>query len=118
MIRVQRVYEARQRREGKHFLVDRLWPRGIKRDTLRINGWLKDAAPTETLRRWFGHCPDRWDEFRRRYFLELDGKPESWELILKAARQGTVTLLYAARDVRHNNAVALRDYLMDKFEAD
>jgi uncharacterized protein YeaO (DUF488 family) len=111
MIKVKRAYDSPQPGDGTRFLVDRLWPRGIKKEDLKIDGWLKEAAPSDDLRKWFGHDPDRWEEFRQRYFLELDDKPTSLEPIRKAARQGDVTLVYSARDTEHNQAVALKEYL-------
>jgi uncharacterized protein YeaO (DUF488 family) len=111
MIKVKRVYERAAPGDGARFLVDRLWPRGVKRPALRLAGWLPAAAPSAALRRWFGHDPAKWKEFRRRYFRELREHPRAWEPLLRAARRGTVTLLYGARDTRHNNAVALRDFL-------
>ena len=113
-IKVKRVYEPSVPNDGACFLVDRLWPRGMKREALQLDGWLKEVAPSDTLRRWFGHDPKKWEEFRRRYFVELDGRPEAWRPILEAARRGHVTLLYGAKDTEHNNAVALGDYLRDK----
>jgi uncharacterized protein YeaO (DUF488 family) len=113
-IKVKRVYEPSAPNDGACFLVDRLWPRGMKREALQLDGWLKEVAPSDTLRRWFGHDPKKWEEFRRRYFVELDGRPEAWRPILEATRRGNVTLLYGARDTEHNNAVALSDYLRDK----
>lgn len=114
MIRVKRIYHPVAEEDGTRFLVDRLWPRGLKKEALRIEAWLKDAAPSDALRRWFGHEASRWQEFRRRYFAELDRKPETWQPILAAVRKGDVTLLYSARDPKHNNATALRDYLFEK----
>jgi uncharacterized protein YeaO (DUF488 family) len=111
VIRVKRVYDPPSRGDGRRTLVDRLWPRGIRRDALALDEWRKEVAPSDGLRRWFAHTPARWDEFRRRYAAELDGRPEGWRLLLRAARQGTVTLLYSARDPRHNNALALKGYL-------
>ncbi len=98
--------------DGARVLVDRLWPRGLKKAALRLDAWLKDVAPSEALRRWFGHDPARWTEFRRRYFAELDQHSETWRQLLAAAARGPVTLLFAAHDAEHNNAVALRDYLL------
>jgi uncharacterized protein YeaO (DUF488 family) len=117
MIRVKRVYDPPSSDDGTRFLVDRLWPRGAKREALRLDGWLKDVAPSEALRRWFSHDPTKWDEFRRRYSVELDGKPETWQPILQAAQRGNVTLLYSARDTEHNNAVALKAYLGKRLAA-
>ncbi len=111
MIRIKRSYEARSPDDGKRFLVDRLWPRGMKKQALAADAWLKDVAPSPELRRWFDHRTERWAEFQKRYAAELDGKPETWRPILEAAREGDVTLLYSARDVEHNGAIVLRDYL-------
>ena len=113
-MRVKRVYEPAAPDDGARLLVDRLWPRGVKREALSLHLWLKEVAPSPALRRWFGHDPARWNEFQRRYFAELDGKPQTWQPILEAARKGNVTLLYAARDPAHNHAVALREYLIPK----
>ncbi len=110
-IAVKRAYEASSRADGKRFLVERLWPRGIKKDALVIDAWLKDVAPSTALRQWFAHDPAKWEEFRRRYFRELEKHRAALEPIIAAARHGTVTLVYSAHDVEHNNAVALRDYL-------
>ncbi len=114
MIHLQRVYEQGIPHTGTRFLVERLWPRGIKKTELQLDGWLKDAGPSTALRQWFNHDPEKWDEFRRRYFAELDSRKEALEPILVAARQGTVTLLYSSRDCEHNNAVALKEYLESK----
>ncbi|MGQ0695971.1 MAG: DUF488 domain-containing protein [Nitrospiraceae bacterium] len=114
MIRVKRIYEAATKADGKRFLVDRLWPRGVTRGAARLDGWLKDAAPSDELRRWFGHEPAKWEEFRRRYLAELDRKPEAYRPLLETAHAGTVTLLFGAKDEEHNNAVALREFLAPK----
>ena len=111
MIRLKRVYEPTDPDDGRRFLVERLWPRGTKKEALSLDGWLKDVAPSDGLRRWFGHDPARWSEFRRRYATELDARPDAWRPILLAARDGPVTLLFSARDTEHNNAVALKSYL-------
>ena len=116
MIRVRRVYEPAQPDDGPRFLVERLWPRGLKREALQLDGWLKDVAPTDGLRRWFGHEPAKWDEFRRRYSAELDSSPEAWQPILLAAKHGIVTLLYSARDTEHNSALVLKEYLTEQLE--
>ena len=117
MIQVKRVYDPPQMDDGARFLVDRLWPRGVKREALQLDGWLKDVAPSDSLRCWFNHDVVRWSEFQRRYFAELDGKPEAWWPLLEAAREGNVTLLYSARDQEHNNAVALKAYLEERLES-
>ncbi len=111
MIQTKRAYDPPSPDDGTRFLVDRLWPRGVKKEALKMEGWLKEVAPSEDLRRWFGHDPARWEEFCRLYFAELDGKPAVWQLVVEAARLGNVTLLYAAQDREHNNAQALKMYL-------
>lgn len=111
MIRVKRVHESPEPRDGARFLVDRLWPRGVRKTVLQLDGWLKDAAPSDELRRWFRHDPARWDEFQLRYGQELSRKRDALQPIIEASRRGDVTLLYAARDPEHNNAVALRHHL-------
>ncbi len=110
-IRVKRVYDPAESGDGARFLVERLWPRGIRKGALKLDGWLKEIAPSDELRRWFHHDPSRWDEFRRRYTAELSARPEGVQYLLEAARRGPITLLYAARDREHNSAVVLRDYL-------
>jgi|SRR5579862_8286544 len=111
MLVLKRAYEKASAQDGVRFLVDRLWPRGVRKADLRIDGWLKDAAPSDALRRWFAHDPERWSEFRRRYFAELDQHAEACAPLRQAVRQGRVTLVYSAKDAEHNNAAALRDYL-------
>ena len=111
MIKLKRVYDKRSSTDGVRYLVERLWPRGMKKTSLHLDDWLKDAAPSTELRKWFSHDPEKWKEFRRRYFAELDRAPEAWEPILQAARKGTVTLLYSSHDTEHNNAVALKEYI-------
>jgi GMP synthase (glutamine-hydrolysing) len=113
-ISTQRVYDAAKISDDVRLLVDRLWPRGFKKDALRGALWVKEVAPSDALRHWFGHDPKKWPEFRRRYFAELDGKREAWEPILETLRGANAVLLYSARDTEHNNAVALRDYLLAK----
>lgn len=114
MLVVKRVYETPTPADGARFLVERLWPRGIRRETLGLAAWIKEAAPSDGLRRWFGHDPSKWDEFRRRYFEELDRCPEVLRPIVDASRGGTATLLYSARDEAHNSAVALAEYLAER----
>jgi uncharacterized protein YeaO (DUF488 family) len=111
MIRTKRVYEETERGDGRRFLVERLWPRGMKKEALAADAWCKDVAPSPALRQWYGHRVERWQEFRRRYREELAAHPESWAALASAARRGNVTLLYSARDVEHNSALVLRDYL-------
>jgi uncharacterized protein YeaO (DUF488 family) len=102
--------------DAPRFLVERLWPRGVRRSTLRLSDWLPDVGPSTELRKWFGHDPRRWEEFRRRYTAELDAHPETWQPLRDAAAAGDVTLLYSSRDAEHNNVVALRDYLLAQIE--
>src|SRR5581483_1500730 len=97
--------------DGKRFLVDRLWPRGIKKENLKLEGWLKEAAPSSRLRQWFGHDPERWEEFRQRYFDELKKHSDAWQPFLDTVKKSPVTLVYAAKDSQHNNAQALREFL-------
>jgi len=91
--------------------VDRLWPRGVRKEAIRLTGWVKEVAPSQTLRKWFNHDPVRWTEFRKRYFAELAAKRDAWIPILEAATKDNVTLLFSAHDSEHNNAVALKEFL-------
>ena len=111
MLKTKRVYEPAEPSDGTRFLVDRLWPRGIKKDKLEMKAWLKDVAPSPGLRKWFAHDPARWQEFQGRYRAELEANPDAWKPILEAAKQGDVTLLYSARDTEHNSAVLLKAFL-------
>ena len=115
-VRLARVYDDERHESDRTFLVERLWPRGIRRDQLVIDGWCKDAAPSTALRQWFSHDVAKWTEFRRRYTSELDAHPAAWEPLATAAREGPITLLYSSRDREHNNAVVLRDYLITHLE--
>ena len=110
MIKLQRVYDHHGT-HGTRFLVERLWPRGIAKEALHFSEWLKGAAPSDSLRRWFQHDPLKWPEFQRRYHRELDEHRDAWQPIVNATREGDVVLLYSSRDTEHNNAVALRDYI-------
>jgi uncharacterized protein YeaO (DUF488 family) len=111
MVGIKRVYEAYSADDGERYLVERLWPRGMKKENLIMNAWLKEVAPSDGLRRWFGHDPAKWDEFQRRYRAELDANPDAWKPLVEASRRGKVTLLYSARDTEHNNAIVLKSYL-------
>ena len=110
-IQVKRIYEPPEPSDGHRMLVDRIWPRGVSREKAAIDEWLKEIAPSTELRRWFGHDPDRWPEFRRRYARELAGRPELLTHVRLLSRQGMVTLLYSARDRERNQAVALAEIL-------
>jgi len=120
MIQVKRIYDSpsgrASQKEGSRFLVDRLWPRGLKKEALKLDAWPKDAAPSNELRHWFGHDPAKWQEFRRRYFAELDAHPAAWAPLVKAARRGRVTLLFSSKELAHNNAVALKDYIESRLK--
>ena len=110
-IRVERAYGVTPHPHGARYLVDRIWPRGVTRDAIRLDGWLREVAPSDRLRRWFGHDPKRWTEFEKRYFAELDANPAAVAPLVDAAKRGDVTLVFGAKDEEHNNAVALRGYL-------
>jgi uncharacterized protein YeaO (DUF488 family) len=114
MIRIKRTYEAPARGDGRRILVERLWPRGMKKEALAVDAWMKEVAPSTQLRKWFDHRVDRWEEFRRRYRRELNTNRGAWEPILEASRRRTVTLLYSAHDILHNGAMVLRDYLVER----
>jgi uncharacterized protein YeaO (DUF488 family) len=111
MIKLKRAYDPASNDDGIRFLVERLWPRGVKKTALSVDAWLKDVAPSTGLRQWFSHDPAKWVEFQRRYRRELDAKAEALEPILTAARRSRVTLVYSSRDAEHNNAVVLKAYL-------
>jgi uncharacterized protein YeaO (DUF488 family) len=111
MIQLKRVYDPPSSTDGTRYLIERLWPRGMKKTSLRLDAWLKNAGPSIKLRRWFSHDPKKWDLFRRRYFSELRQNADVWAPILKAARQGRVTLLFSSHDTEHNNALALKGFL-------
>jgi uncharacterized protein YeaO (DUF488 family) len=111
MIRIRRAYEPAARGDGRRLLVERLWPRGMRKEALRLDAWVKDVAPSTELRKWFSHRVDRWTEFQRRYRRELSAHRDAWSPILEASRRGPVTLVYSAHDPEHNAAVVLRNYL-------
>ncbi|MDE1931594.1 MAG: DUF488 domain-containing protein [Alphaproteobacteria bacterium] len=110
-VNLKRAYDPPSSRDGTRILVDRLWPRGIKKAKARIDLWLKDVAPSTALRKWFGHDPARWSEFRRRYRAELKRRPEAFAQLRALARQGRITLVFGARDARRNQAVVLKSML-------
>lgn len=111
-ILIKRIYESPAKSDGFRVLVDRLWPRGISKEKAKLDLWLPDLGPSTTLRQWFNHDPARWEEFRRRYYAELNTKQELVTELKGQAKRGTVTLLYSAKDEEHNQAVALRSYLL------
>ena len=110
-IRLKRAYDPPARNDGYRVLVDRVWPRGVTKEALSVNDWFKDLAPSTPLRKWFGHEPAKWTEFQRRYFRELDEHPDLIRNLAGRAKDSGITLVFAARDTEHNNAVALKNYL-------
>jgi len=110
-LKLKRAYDAPTKSDGRRVLVDHIWPRGVTKDELRLDDWLKDLAPSTKLRTWFDHDPAKWDVFKDRYFRELDGRPEAVERLVARSRKGTLTLVFAAKDIDHNNAVALKEYV-------
>lgn len=110
-IRLKRVYEKPSRQDGLRILVERLWPRGLTKERAAVGLWLKDVAPSPELRKWFSHDPARWEQFQKRYWRELKENKEAVQLLKQKGKQGTVTLVYAARDKEHNGALALKRYL-------
>ena len=110
-IKIKRIYEPSAAADGYRVLVDRLWPRGIKKEAAHIHNWEKDVAPSQELRKWFGHAPDKWESFKKKYLAELKGSGAVDHLVDELQTHKTVTLLYGARDEEHNNAVVLREFL-------
>jgi uncharacterized protein YeaO (DUF488 family) len=116
-IRTERIYDNPKGRDSFRILVDRLWPRGLSKDKVRVDLWQKDIAPSNTLRKWFGHDEKKWDEFKHKYFKELDKNNGAVNIIIKIAQeQNSITLLYSTKEKRFNNAVALKEYLEEKIE--
>ncbi|HET8712075.1 MAG TPA: DUF488 domain-containing protein [Gemmatimonadales bacterium] len=111
MIKLKRAYEPATPNDGMRVLVERLWPRGVTKARLKLDAWLKDVAPSAGLRKWYGHDPKKWPEFRRRYFAELRAHPAAWRPLLSAAKRGRVTFVYAAHDEARNGAAALKTFL-------
>jgi uncharacterized protein YeaO (DUF488 family) len=110
-IKLKRAYEAAEPDDGYRILVDRIWPRGVSRVAAGIDLWLKEVAPSNELRKWFGHDPAKWSDFRDRYFRELKANPQAVTQLAAQVRKGKVTLVYGAKDADHNQAVALKEYL-------
>lgn len=120
MVKLKRAYESPTEDDGNRYLVDRLWPRGIAKEDAQLSDWLKDLAPSEGLRKWFGHDPQRWGEFKRRYKLELHAAAKEKILmdLAQSAKAGNITLVFAAKDTEHNNAVVIKEILERKLETD
>ncbi|HEY8341372.1 MAG TPA: DUF488 domain-containing protein [Egibacteraceae bacterium] len=113
-VRIRRVYDPPEPEDGFRILIDRVWPRGVSKEEARVDEWRRDLAPSTELRRWFGHDPARFDEFRRRYRAELEQAADALDELVERARDGVVTLVYGARDTEHNNAVVLRELLEER----
>ena len=111
---VKRIYEAAEGSDGRRILIDRLWPRGMSKARARVDFWAKDVAPSHELRRWYDHEPSRWDEFRSRYFTELDANPEGVKHLREQLGEGAATILFGSKETRLNNATALKQYLEAK----
>lgn len=110
-IKLKRAYEPPEKGDGLRVLVDRLWPRGVSKQSAHIDHWLKEIAPSDALRKWFSHDPSKWNEFRKRYVRELEKRPEAVAQLKQHVGKGVTTLVYSAKDEQHNNAVALKEYL-------
>ena len=117
MVKIKRVYDPPFPDDGKRILIDRLWPRGLKKENAHINEWIKELAPSTELRKWFNHDPEKWGEFRKRFFSELQGKQDAVDVIVNAARKGPVTLLFGSKEERYNNATALKEYIEARMRA-
>jgi len=113
-IRTKRVYEPATSHDGFRVLVDRVWPRGLTKEQVQADLWMKDVAPSTALRQWFGHDRSKWEAFKRQYFSELDAQPQAVARLLEEAAKGRLTLLFSARDAEYNQAVALREYLLSR----
>ena len=111
MVKIKRIYDPVSPDDGKRIYVDRLWPRGMKKEEVKIDEWLKDISPSDSLRKWFGHDPSKYKEFKSRYAKELEKHSQVLERIRKEAKKETVTLLFSAKDVKHNNAIVLQELL-------
>jgi uncharacterized protein YeaO (DUF488 family) len=112
-VKLKRAYEPASRTDGRRVLIDRLWPRGVKKTDAKVDEWMKDIAPSTALRKWFGHDPARWQEFRARYEAEVRDHPGQLDHLRALAREGTVTLVFSAHDEAHNDAVVLRDMILN-----
>ncbi len=115
LIGIKRIYDKAEITDGKRILVDRLWPRGVKKSTVNIDLWLKDIAPSDALRKWFAHDPAKWDSFKKKYTEELERNP-AVEQLLNIVKNEDVTLVYAAKDTEHNDAVVLAAFLKEKIK--
>ena len=117
-IRIKRVYEAPEEIDGRRILVDRLWARGLSKEKAKVDVWIKEIAPSTELRHWYGHDPQKWTEFKKRYTAELEANPENVEAILEEVQAGIVTFLYSSKEEQLNNAVALKEYIESAINAE
>ncbi|MEA3366312.1 MAG: DUF488 family protein [Candidatus Hydrogenedentes bacterium] len=117
-IRIRRLYHEATKNDGYRVLVDRVWPRGVSKQDAHLDAWNRDVAPTDDLRKWFGHDPDKWDEFKKQYKNELSANWEAVAPLLEKAREKRVTLVFGAKDKEHNNAVVLREFLEEQLESE
>ncbi len=113
LLGIKRIYDKAEVTDGKRVLVDRLWPRGVKKSTSNVDEWLKEVAPSDELRKWFSHDPEKWEEFKHKYRKEVEGTKAFTE-ILKMVKESDVTFIFAAKDTEHNNAVALAEFVKEK----
>ena len=116
MIKTKRIYEPPSTEDGFRILVDRLWPRGLSKEKAKVDLWLKEIAPSNQLRKWYGHAPEKWPEFKKRYFKEIEGNEEGWDLIVKKAKEGIVTFLFSSKEEKLNNATALKELVGRKLK--
>ena len=116
MIKVKRIYDPPETGDGYRILVDRLWPRGMSKDRAKVNLWLREISPSSELRKWYGHAPEKWAEFKKRYFREIRERKEEFDLLLKKAREGTVTFLFSSQEKKLNNAAALKEFVERKLK--
>ena len=116
MIKIKRVYESAAAGDGFRMLVDRLWPRGLTKEKARVDLWVKDIAPSNELRKWYGHDPEKWDEFKKKYLKEIKDQKELIEWIGKKAKEGTVTFLFSSKEEKLNNAAALKEFFAGQFK--
>ena len=113
-IRVKRIYDPPSPQDGFRILVDRLWPRGLSKEKAKVDLWLREISPSNQLRKWYGHDPQKWDEFKKRYAREIEGKGEDLDLLVKKAKEGTVTFLFSSKEEKLNNAQALKEFVESK----
>jgi uncharacterized protein YeaO (DUF488 family) len=117
MIKIKRIYDQPSAKDGFRILVDRMWPRGLSKARAKVDLWLREIAPSSELRKWYGHDPEKWGEFKNRYFKEIEKKGGELDLIINKAREGPVTFLFSSREEKLNNAVALKQFLEEQLQS-